>query len=226
MGNPLVQRTARRTLSLFCDFDGTITDQDVTDSLLEAFAGPAWHQVEARWLEGHINARECMATQIAMIDADRFAIDRHLAEIQIDPTFPEFVRSRIAAGHHIYIVSDGIDYAIRRILLRHGLDNIPILSNRLQQESETSYTLRFDNAAEHCPLGTCKCAAIADLSAGETIVIGDGRSDYCMAKHADTVFAKGELAKYCTDQGIAYIPFDSFNDILEYMNTALDEVCL
>lgn len=199
--------------SIFCDFDGTITHLDVTDSLLRAFADPDWRSVEQLWIDGRIDSRECMARQIGMLDADMFSIDKHLYEIEIDPDFPEFVREQSAVGNPIYITSDGIDYAIRRILNWHGLGHLPVYANHLVQRSQTRYSLDFTNSTTGCSVGTCKCTAMNLHQDGETVVIGDGRSDYCIARRAELVFAKGDLADYCAHQGISHIPFHSFRDI-------------
>ncbi len=43
---------------LFCDFDGTITRQDVIDVLLETYAQPRWRDVEQEWIDGRISSRD------------------------------------------------------------------------------------------------------------------------------------------------------------------------
>lgn len=47
------------------------------------------------------------------------------------------------------------------------------------------------------------------------VFIGDGISDLPAARHADVLFARKGLylEKYCLENKIAYIPFDSFADI-------------
>ena len=37
--------------SILCDFDGTISLEDVIDSLLENFGQPGWQQLEDQWLQ-------------------------------------------------------------------------------------------------------------------------------------------------------------------------------
>jgi 2-hydroxy-3-keto-5-methylthiopentenyl-1-phosphate phosphatase len=54
-------------MRIICDFDGTITEQDTTDRVLEALADPAWRKLEAQWVATEITASDCMRQQIALI---------------------------------------------------------------------------------------------------------------------------------------------------------------
>ncbi len=46
--------------SILCDFDGTISLEDVIDALLEKYGQPGWQQLEDQWKSGKIGSRECM----------------------------------------------------------------------------------------------------------------------------------------------------------------------
>ena len=54
---------------VFCDFDGTITQVDVTDQILAQLAHPSWREIEQEWMLGLIGSRECLERQIALVDA-------------------------------------------------------------------------------------------------------------------------------------------------------------
>ena len=54
--------------TILCDFDGTISQEDVTDSLLMRFGRPGWDALEVDWRAGKIGSRQCMAGQIALLD--------------------------------------------------------------------------------------------------------------------------------------------------------------
>ena len=107
--------------TILCDFDGTVSVEDITDSLLERFARPGWQKIEQAWRRGEIGSHDCMAEQVALLDASREEIDAHLDSMMIDRAFAAFVAEVEAAGIELAVVSDGLDYAIRRILVSHGL---------------------------------------------------------------------------------------------------------
>jgi len=209
--------------TLLCDFDGTISVEDTTDTLLERFGKPGWEVLETEWREGRIGSRDCMAGQVGLLDMDRTELDAHLGERGIDPAFPEFVRHAQAQGMHVEILSDGLDYAIRTILARNAIDHLPITANRLEPVAARGWRLDFPNASATCSAasGTCKCARAArfqhSLSATRrkyVLMIGDGASDFCVAGAADFVFAKGKLIDYCRDNKIAHAPITGFADAL------------
>jgi 2-hydroxy-3-keto-5-methylthiopentenyl-1-phosphate phosphatase len=207
--------------TILCDFDGTIAVEDTTDTLLERFGRPGWERLEADWRAGRIGSHDCMAGQVALLDMDRAQLDAHLAAQAIDPAFEDFVRAAHAAGAHVEVLSDGLDYAIRSILARNGLDFLPITSNRLEADGQRRWRLAFPNASVACRVasGTCKCAR-ADAARGRrkhVLMIGDGASDFCIAETADFVFAKGKLAAHCRARGVAHAAIDGFADALRLL---------
>lgn len=201
------------SLSVFCDFDGTIALEDVTDRLLESFALPSWREVEAHWLAGRIGSRECMARQVDLIRAVPAQLDRLIDCVTIDPDFAAFVRHVRGLGGTLVVVSDGLDYAIHRILARHGLDHLPVYANHLEFLGANRWRLAFPHALSACAKasGTCKCAVIHAAPARRSrILVGDGTSDFCAAGAVDMVLAKGKLARYCAERVIPHHPIDGF----------------
>jgi 2-hydroxy-3-keto-5-methylthiopentenyl-1-phosphate phosphatase len=214
---------------ILCDFDGTIALDDVTDRVLESFAHPSWREIEAQWRAGDIGSSVCMARQVALIDCGIAALDRLLDAVEIDPSFPAFVRFCEARPLPITVVSDGLDYAIRRILGRHGLGHLPVLANALLVEPR-GFSLAFPHMAADCiaSAGHCKCATSRREPGfiGPTIVIGDGRSDFCVAGTADFVFAKDALVGFCLDNGIPHHAFECFADIVPVLARMAEEPAL
>jgi hypothetical protein len=110
------------------------------------------------------------------------------------------------------IVSDGLDYAIHRILANHGLSQLPVVANHLRW-CEDHWELESPYQAEGCRSGTCKCTCAAQARADEAprvLMIGDGSSDFCVSEDADFVFAKRRLITHCTNAGIEHAAIDTF----------------
>ena len=57
---------------------------------------------------------------------------------------------------------------------------------------------------------------------GPCVVVGDGRSDFCMAARADFVIAKGALAGFCSARGLSHASFRNFDDVTERLAEWLD----
>ena len=201
-----------------CDFDGTISIDDVTDTLLQRFGRPGWQALEDAWEAGEIGSRECMKGQIALLDMSAAELDAHLDQLTIDTHFAAFVAAAHSRSMPVQVVSDGIDYAIRRILGAHGLGSLPVLANHLVQTGERSWHLQSPHASAAClrASGNCKCERLAEQQAvyGKVLFVGDGSSDFCVSGRADFVLAKARLITYCQNQGIAHAPFDGFAEAM------------
>jgi 2-hydroxy-3-keto-5-methylthiopentenyl-1-phosphate phosphatase len=212
------RRTRFLDLCVYTDFDGTIAREDVTDTVLQRFAPPEWTALEAAWRAGEIDAAACMRRQIALIEAPRAALDGFLDGVELDPGFPRFVRWCEDEGVPLVVVSDGVDYFVRRILARHGFGRLPVFANQLVFAFE-GYALLQPWLAPACRAGAgvCKCAIAADQArAGSkalSVYVGDGLSDRCVAASADLLFAKDELAAHCREHHLPFIPFESFADV-------------
>ncbi len=68
-------------------------------------------------------------------------------------------------------------------------------------------------------------SASADSSNPLIVFIGDGISDLPAARHADVLFARKGLylERYCLENKIAYIPFESFADIRKELENIMAE---
>ena len=216
-----IEEQQLRGVNIICDFDGTIALEDVTDSLLERFADPSWVHIEEQWLAGRFGSRECMARQVSLIEANCRELDRYLDTVEIDSAFPSFVQACERSGNiALNVVSDGIDYAVKRILANHALTRLRVQANALIALPGHRYRLAFPHSASDCGVraGTCKCAiarndVMASRNSPATILIGDGTSDFCVASRADFVFAKDRLLAHCRANAIPHLPFDNFSDI-------------
>ncbi|HKV00083.1 MAG TPA: MtnX-like HAD-IB family phosphatase [Vineibacter sp.] len=200
--------------TVVCDFDGTIVPFDVTDRLLDRFADPAWQFVEEAWKHGRISALRCMSLQVAMIRATAADLDAFLDTIEIDSHFPAFVADCRHAGVPVAVVSDGLDYVINRILARHHIDDLAVVANRLVPGGDGTYTMAVPHAVASCKArsGVCKCKQAARLAAHghRTLLIGDGRSDFCLGETADLLFARGALLKKAREQAWAAVDVPDF----------------
>lgn len=200
-------------MQLYCDFDGTISLEDVTDLVLEHLADAQWLELEAQWKAGEIGSRECMQRQIALIRASRRELDELLDQARIDPHFAEFAAFCERSGIDVTIVSDGVDYFIARMLARAGLQHLPIMANHLEMTPQ-GYQLHAPFARQNCrsAAGVCKCE-IVSRGSQPRIFVGDGRSDFCVSILPEIVFAKGKLAQHCASQAIPFIAYRQFDEV-------------
>jgi 2-hydroxy-3-keto-5-methylthiopentenyl-1-phosphate phosphatase len=53
-------------------------------------------------------------------------------------------------------------------------------------------------------------------------MVGDGRSDFCIARRADLVLAKSALLPHCVEAGLPVRAFESFEDAADILAGWLD----
>jgi 2,3-diketo-5-methylthio-1-phosphopentane phosphatase len=197
--------------SISCDFDGTITLTDTVNALLAEFAEPAWMSIEDEWCAGKMGSRECLAQQTKLLRIEPHKLDAYLDAVAFDPDVKGFFDDCLMQGLPVTVVSDGYDWAIRRVLSRIGVRGVPIVANRLVHTGDDRWAVLFPHSAQNCGSGVCKCAA-ANAQA-LMVHIGDGRSDVCVSDLADIVFAKGHLLKSRMERGLDSTPFERFSEI-------------
>jgi 2-hydroxy-3-keto-5-methylthiopentenyl-1-phosphate phosphatase len=198
------------------DFDGTVTFDDTTDTLLERLADPTWLDAEKEWLAGRIGSRECLKRQVALLRATPKQIDAVLADIAIDPDFADFIAAADGIGATLEIVSDGFDRCILPLLARTEF-RARVTCNRLHPVGADRWEIEFPAASPLCLSGSGVCKCEAARTDRLLVLIGDGRSDFCLASRADFVLAKGSLARHCEERNYSFKTIAGFADVLEWL---------
>lgn len=202
-------------LKFFIDFDGTITQQDVIDAILERFADPQWRMIEREWADGRIGSRECLSRQMGLVKATKAEFRKLVGEIKVDPAFYDFLKTAKRLSVPVIIASDGMDWVIREILK----EDLPVFSNKLEWTPE-GVRIGFPEGplcVHSC--ANCKARVITSQRLpGETVVfVGDGLSDRFATGHADVVFAKNKLLKFCEENKIKHEPYVNFENIEKWL---------
>ncbi len=221
--------TRHQTPVFFSDFDGTIAQVDVTDVILAEFADPAWREVEDDWVDGRIGSRECLKRQMAMVEASAKELDALIDTVPLDPHFAEFHALIRERGIPFYVVSDGFDYAIRRVLRNCGVDGELLNGSHLFSSSMhvrgRGVEVDFPHWPEVCAHGcaTCKPEVIRRVRGDNrpVIFIGDGLSDRFAVEEADVVFARDRLLAYCRQHHVACTAFETFAEIDQHLGVGV-----
>lgn len=206
----------------FCDFDGTITKEDTLNKFLSLYADKEWLKVEDEWVRGKIGSKECIERQMQMFPAmDEKTIKNFVDSIEIDPTFPDFLEYLRQENIDFYIVSDGFDYFIKRILNNNNIFDVKIFSNGLKFENG-KFQINFPYFISSCENGSgvCKCNVIKSnrIVTKRLLYAGDGMSDFCASKKVDILFAKGKLLEYGKNTKIDNLTeFETFEEIKSYI---------
>ena len=110
-----------------CDFDGTVTEEDTSFFLLDAFAQGDWRRLLREYKEHKISVGEFNTKAFAMVKADKPTLLEALkGEVKVRAGFHELVNYCRRRGFRLVIVSNGLDFYIEAILKDLGLKNIEV----------------------------------------------------------------------------------------------------
>ncbi|HEU4377038.1 MAG TPA: HAD-IB family phosphatase [Hyphomicrobiaceae bacterium] len=201
-----------RAINVYVDFDGTIAPDEPTDQLFEHFADPSWRAIDEAWLAGRMTAWDATAQKVALLRASPNEIHDFLRTMSIDPCFSDFVDLCRAHGIGVTVVSDGLDLVLHTVLAAAGL-TLPCKANQLVWRGEDRWAAAFPYRSSACSfrLGNCKCAH-RQAGTALDVMVGDGRSDFCIAQRCQLVIAKGSLLGRCQEQALPHIAMRGFAD--------------
>lgn len=199
-----------------CDFDGTITVEDVSFLILDAFAKGDWRQLLAKYQEGRISVGCFNTKAFTMVKEDKQTLGRFVREkSRLRAGFHELLTYCQRKGFRFVIVSNGLVFYIRIILDTFGVDDIEVFAAQARF-GPNGIEVRYLG-----PEGTelqddFKEAYIRHFleNGYRVIYVGNGASDTASARLAHHVFATGALLAHCQEVKLNCTPFTDFNDIV------------
>jgi len=214
--------------ALVCDFDGTATLLDIGDEISKHFGGADhWEAESARFRRGELDTRgiiEAIYTNVFASEDDIRAFAAR--EAQLRPGFAELVAACRDRGVPFILASGGLRQYIEAVLAGHLppalRSHVQIVANEgvfgpggLKVRFPTEEAARRLGCAA---CGSCKRVAVSQArQAGARHVIGagDGFADRCLARSADSIWARdgSYLHRWCVESRIAHTPFTTFDPL-------------
>jgi 2-hydroxy-3-keto-5-methylthiopentenyl-1-phosphate phosphatase len=193
-------------LYLILDWDGTVTVRDTLWMLLERFGDRDVFERMEGGLGTAFSHREVMETEMATITAPlEEAVAYLVAEAEVRPGFRALVER-----FRPLVLSSSFHETIEPVLAREGVE-VDLVANRVEARPDGWRVHWTDDAP--CPECGELCKRRALPSGTPRVYVGDGYSDRCAALAADRVFARGGLAHYLAERGVAFDPFEDLDDV-------------
>jgi 2-hydroxy-3-keto-5-methylthiopentenyl-1-phosphate phosphatase len=199
-----------------CDFDGTVTEEDTSFFLLDAFAQGDWRRLLREYKEHKISVGEFNTKAFAMVRADKPTLLGALkGKVKVRAGFHELVNYCLKKGFRLVIVSNGLDFYIEAILKDLGLKNIEMHAAQASFRPEGMKVQYVGPDGKRLEDGVKEAYTRSFLKLGYRVIyVGNGDSDFAPARYAHHVFATGELLAYCRENNLNYKPFDNFIDVV------------
>ncbi len=203
-----------------CDFDGTVTEEDASFFLLDAFAQGDWRRLLRDYRGHRISVGEFTTRAFAMVKADRYTLLKALkGEVKVRAGFHELVNYCLKRGFRLVIVSNGLDFYIRAVLKDLELRNIEMHAAQASFYPEGMKVHYVGPDGKRLEDGFKEAYTQSFLKLGYRVIyVGNGDSDIAPAKYAHYVFATGDLLAYCRENNLKYKPFETFRDVVGELN--------
>jgi 2-hydroxy-3-keto-5-methylthiopentenyl-1-phosphate phosphatase len=209
-----------RTLAIICDFDDTIAEVNVAEIILKRFGGFRWQELRRQHREKLIPFWQYQETAFREVTAGPDEMKAYIRKhVALRTGFSGLWRECQANATPLAVVTLGLDFYVAALLEREGLSQMPTYA------VGTTFlpngpVHQYDHNLYGCTQwGNCKCSALDFYRRlGYNIAyVGDGLSDFCPASKSDLVFAHKQLESRCLDEGVLYLHFDDFRDVVAYM---------
>ena len=198
------------------DFDGTITEEDVSFALLDVFAQGDWREWFERYRQHEITVGEFNTRAFAMVKATRAEMLEVAREkVRLRAGLHELVSYCQSRGFRFVIVSNGLDFYITTIMKDAGLGDIEVHAAKTRFHHgglEVQYI-----GPDNTPLLSGFKDAYTKLFLGQgyrLAYVGNGPSDISPAVNAHHVFARDGMLDGCKEAGLECTPFNDLNDII------------
>jgi 2-hydroxy-3-keto-5-methylthiopentenyl-1-phosphate phosphatase len=210
-------------IAVQCDFDGTVTEEDVSFLLLDTYLGPKWRDYLVEYTEGRIPVGTFNKRVFGMITADRQTMtDLVLTSerVKVRSGFREMVEFCKQKSFYTGIVSNGLIFYIEAIISQLGIDGLEIHAAENEFYPDGMKVKYIGPDGDELEVGYKEAHTEALRKRGyDVIYLGNGRSDIYPARRSIHVFATGELLQKCREENLACIPFNDFFEVLDALKT-------
>jgi len=216
-------------LVYFVDFDGTITEGDLSSDLAAYFGGSAYMEIEQRYRGGEITIRNWLQSiaEVLPPNMDQL-LDKCLNSVKLRSGFDRFLEHAGENNAQVVIASDGFGFYIEPVLEQFGLlEKVDIIyRNHTEVGPDQKLILSTPHAHPICKVcGNCKAGHVVRTKERGTpvIYIGDGSNDRFGASWSDHICARDRLAKVCSKNGFSYSQWFDFYDIIKVETPGLSD---
>jgi len=198
------------------DFDGTLTEEDVSFALLDAFADGDWRKLYEQYRQKKMTVGDFNTKAFAMVKASRDELLKVArAQVKLREGLRNLVNYCQERGFRFLVVSNGLDFYIKAILEDVGLGNIEFYAARTEFTPDGLEVKYIGPEGAVLKKGFKEAYTRLFLTQGYQVVcLGNGPSDYFPAALSQHVFARDGLMDICKAKKLKCQPFDDLNDIV------------
>jgi len=202
-----------------CDFDGTITENDVSSIMLDAFADGDWRRLFREYQDGKISVGRFNTDAFAVVKADKQnLLEVTKGKVKIRPGFHNLVACCRSKGFRLVIVSNGLDFYIEEILREIGVGDLEVFAAKTCFHPEGVKVQYIGPDGSHLDADFKEAYVNSFLNEGYRIVyVGNGASDISPARQCHYIFATGDLLAHCKQTNLGCTSFNDFDQVVSIL---------
>jgi 2-hydroxy-3-keto-5-methylthiopentenyl-1-phosphate phosphatase len=204
-----------------CDFDSTVTEEDISYHLLDLFAQGDWRKLLKEYREHRISVDQFNTNAFALVKADKATLINIVkAKFKVRAGFHQLVKHCSQRSFRFVIVSNGLDFYIREILGELGFADIEVYAAQTRFYDDKIAVQYVGPDGKRMEDGLKEMYIKLFLRDGyKVIYVGDGESDIKPALSAHKIFARDQLLRYCNSNSIPCESFNDLNDVVKKLET-------
>ncbi|XEC92690.1 2-hydroxy-3-keto-5-methylthiopentenyl-1-phosphate phosphatase [Paenibacillus tarimensis] len=212
---------------IFCDFDGTITENDNIVAIIKHFNPPGWESIVSDVIGERKTIRQGVGELFRLLPSARQpeVIDYSINNVRIREGFERLLDCCKENSIEFFVTSGGIDFFVYPVLSRFHIPSDHIFCNGSDFHSPQIEITWPHPCDEECgnDCGMCKTTIMRRFPPEkfERILIGDSVTDFEGAKLADLVFSRSHLSEKCRELGLAFVPYETFHEVTDYLENHL-----
>ncbi len=209
---------ADKKIAVQLDFDGTVTEEDVSFLLLDTYVGSIWREYLKDYTSGKIPVGAFNRRVFGMMKADRRTMtDLVLGSerVRIRPGFKELIDYCSRQGYRTVIVSNGLEFYIQAILEKLGISNVEVhaAENEFDASGHEGQVSRPGRrrAGSRLQRGLYRAPPERGLRGH---LYRQRRLGYPLCAAITACLRHGRVLERCQQEGLACLPFNDFFDVI------------
>jgi len=197
---------------IFCDFDGTIVEEEIFVALMRHFAPAESERLLPEIYALRVSLGDGLRRILETIPSSAWLqMEDFVRSAHIRAGFAEFARKARTTGWGLLVVTGGFQAMAELVLAPFRADIAAV--HGLQVDRSGTFLRPYSPWEEGGEL-VSKPAVYAHYAPDEAICIGDSVTDLALARQCPRVFARDRLAEYLEREQRSWQAFATFFDIL------------
>lgn len=215
-------------LTVFCDFDGTITTDDTFARFIETYSPKLSQELLPKIYHRQLTLKEGIPPIVRAIPSQYYeeavaAVGRHPLRSGLEDLL------LFLEAHQIpfIVISGGLKDMVRAALQQRGPKTgrplIEFVTDIVAADIDASgefLRMSSDYVGETEMVAKVKVMALYPTE--KSVMIGDSVTDINMALRADVTFARDSLIRYMTEENHPYLPWDTFDDVRQHLENLVN----